>query len=225
MFVDKFIKKVINYILRYKLERYWRSINIDNFTTLAPFIYSNSFKKLLEKGLIKVGKGSYGDIRVSTFGNADEHLEIGNYCSIGGEVLFMLGGNHKYTYVSTYPFNVMSLGKVSEAYTNGPITLKDDVWIGQRATIMSGVTIGQGAIVAAGSVVSKDVPPYAIVGGVPAKVIKYRFSQDIIDKLLLIDYKNLDYETIKNNQKLLYTEVTKDNLDVILKLFSKNKQV
>lgn len=86
---------------------------------------------------------------------------------------------------------------------------------------MSGVTIGQGAIVAAGSVVSKDVPPYAIVGGVPAKVIKYRFSQDIIDKLLLIDYKNLDYETIKNNQKLLYTEVTKDNIDDILKLFAK----
>lgn len=77
--------------------------------------------------------------------------------------------------------------------------IKDDVWIGAQATIMSGVTIGQGAVIGAKALVTKDVPPYAIVGGVPAKVIKYRFEKEIIDELLKIDFSKLDYKVIKEH--------------------------
>lgn len=77
--------------------------------------------------------------------------------------------------------------------------IKDDVWIGAQATIMSGVTIGQGAVIGAKALVTKDVPPYAIVGGVPAKVIKYRFEKEIIDELLKIDFSKFDYKVIKEH--------------------------
>ena len=83
----------------------------------------------------------------------------------------------------------------------------NDVWIGYGAIIIAGVTIGDGAIVAAGAVVTKDVPPYSIVGGNPAKVIKYRFSSDIIDELMKFDYKSLTDEKIVNNIDALYKKI------------------
>lgn len=95
----------------------------------------------------------------------------------------------------------------SEEFSKGNIEADDDVWIGYGATIMSGVHIGQGAVVAAGAVVTKDVPPYAIVGGVPAKVIKYRFSEIMIEELLKIDFSKLTEEAIKSHIDELYTEL------------------
>lgn len=83
----------------------------------------------------------------------------------------------------------------------------DDVWIGSRATILSGVHIGQGAIVAAGSVVTRDVPPYAVVGGVPTRIIKYRFTEDIIKELLKIDYSKINASFVEIHTDLLYRKV------------------
>ena len=94
-----------------------------------------------------------------------------------------------------------------EGTSKGNITVDDDVWIGFRSTILSGVHIGQGAVIAAGSVVTKDVPPYAIVGGVPAKVIKYRFPSNIINELLKIDYKKMTEDMIKEHINELYNEL------------------
>ncbi|NLK24601.1 MAG: CatB-related O-acetyltransferase [Clostridiales bacterium] len=94
-----------------------------------------------------------------------------------------------------------------DAISKGDIIVRDDVWIGQRAIILSNVNIGQGAVIAAGSVVTKDVPPYAIVGGVPAKVIKYRFSPEMIKELLKIDYSKLTDEMIKEHINDFYTEL------------------
>ena len=91
--------------------------------------------------------------------------------------------------------------------SKGAIIVDDDVWIGYGATIMSGVHIGQGAVVAAGAVVTKDVPPYAIVGGVPAKVIKYRIEPEMIEELLKIDYGKLTKEDIAKHIDDLYTEL------------------
>ena len=87
------------------------------------------------------------------------------------------------------------------------------MWIGLNATIMSGVEIGQGAIVAAGAVVTRNVPPYAIVGGVPAKVIKYRFEQEIIDKLKRIDYSKINEEFVAEHLEMFYQSVDA-NIDI-----------
>ena len=123
--------------------------------------------------LIDVGKNTYGPINALMF-NRDSKLIIGNFCSIAPRVSFIVSADHYTNHISSFPFKVKVLGESYEGVSKGDIIVDDDVWIGYGATIMSGVHIGQGAVVAAGAVVTKDVPPYAIVGGVPAKVIKYR---------------------------------------------------
>ena len=107
-------------------------------------------------------------------------------------------------------YNAESLG------TKGSIIVKDDVWIGTNAIICSGVTIGQGAIIAAGAVVTKDVAPYAIVGGNPAKVIKYRFDEGIRNKLLEIDISRLFCEIKQSDLDMIYTDLTLENLNRLL---------
>lgn len=133
-----------------------------------------------------------------TFMNGDAYLEdveIGSYCSIGRD-LHTINGNHIMTNFSTYtfghynkkdPFMKYSFSDNIREKTSG-ITLKtyigNDVWIGSYVTILGGVQIGTGAVIGAGSVVTKDIPPYAIAVGNPAKVIRYRFNQEKINKLL-----------------------------------------
>ena len=119
--------------------------------------------------------------------------------------MFMLCAEHNVLNVSTYPYKAQSYGE-PEAISKGNIVVEDDVWIGARAIIMSGVKIGQGAVVAAGAVVSKDVPPYAIVGGVPAKIIKYRFDDNLRFLYKKIDYSKLDMEFIMTHINELYGE-------------------
>lgn len=94
-----------------------------------------------------------------------------------------------------------------DAISKGDIIVDDDVWIGYGAIILSGVHISQGAIIAAGAVVTKDVPPYAIVGGVPANILKYRFSKEIIQELLKIDYEHLNPQIILKNKKIVYQKI------------------
>lgn len=183
---------------------------------------ANKYNKLILKNLsnyknVIAGKHSYGIIDALFHSNTGEKLYIGNYCSIAPNVLFIVASDHNYNNLSTYPFKVMIAGEKAEALSKGDIIVKDDVWIGANSTILSGVTINQGAVVAAGSVVTKDVPPYAIVGGNPAKVIKYRFSETNIQKLLKIDYSKLSDVTILENLNTLYTEITEENIDTILK--------
>jgi acetyltransferase-like isoleucine patch superfamily enzyme len=160
-----------------------------------------------DQGRIKVGKFSYGPLEIMTWGAGNESLEIGNFVSIASGVKFILGGNHLFDTISTYPFKVKFLGEKAEARSKGKITVKDDVWIGTDAIILSGVTIGQGAVVAAGSVVVKDVPPYAIAGGNPAAVIKYRFSDDLISKVADFSIANIDFDFVRANKELLYAKV------------------
>lgn len=173
----------------------WRHLNRHNYTTYNE-IYGDMKK-------IHIGKCTYGDIYVST-PNPDYDLYIGNYCSIAGEVRFLLGADHPTNLISTYPFKSLLTKTGIDAHSKGDIKVGDDVWIGQGSIILSGVTIGQGAIIAAGAVVCSDIPPYAVVGGVPAKIIKYRFSQELIDELLEIDFGGLTQEQIENHMDDLY---------------------
>lgn len=154
---------------------------------------------------VSVGKCTYGCLNIVSFGD-DTKLSIGNYVSISEDVTFLLDVEHYTDKISTYPFKVKLLHNCTfEAFSKGDIVVEDDVWIGYGATIMSNVHIGQGAVVAAGAVVTKDVPPYAIVGGVPARVIRYRFETEIIDELLKVDYSKLDEIAIREHIDVLYT--------------------
>lgn len=156
---------------------------------------------------VSVGIYSYGELNVVSF-NCLSKLSIGNYVSIAQNVHFILDADHYMNHISTYPFLSKILYKgESESFGKGDIYVEDDVWIGFGSTIMSGVKIGQGAVIAAGSVVTKDVPSYSIVAGIPAKIIKYRFSNDIIEELKKLDYSKLTKDIISVHQKELYEEL------------------
>lgn len=167
----------------------------------------------LEK--INVGNYSYGSIDITDYSNSDTQLEIGHFCSIAPGVKFILGGDHITNNISTFPFKAKFGLESREAYSKGSIIIKDDVWIGVNSIILSGITIGQGAILAAGSVVTKDVPPYAIVGGNPARVIKYRFEQQVIDKLISIDYSKITQEDVISKVDFWYQNINNHNIDNI----------
>lgn len=181
-----------------KFRWYWKKTNKNNQTT-ANCIFPPE--------IVTVGNNTYGELNIVTFRSLTK-LFIGNFCSIGQKVYFILDAEHTLDNISTYPFKTALLNdKNEEAVSKGDIVVDDDVWIGFGSIIMSGVHIGQGAVIAAGSVVTKDVPPYAIVGGIPAKVIKYRFSSEMITNLLKVDYNKLTKEMIKKHINELYTDL------------------
>ncbi|MFN8573905.1 MAG: CatB-related O-acetyltransferase [Gemmatimonadaceae bacterium] len=133
-----------------------------------------------------------------------DRLVIGRYCSIAAEVRFIMnGGNHPTTWLTTYPFPIFGhgweAGMPSSWPNRGDTTVGHDVWIGYGATIMPGVHIGDGAIVATASVVTKDVPPYAIVGGNPATLLRYRFDEATIAQLLALQWWHWEPEVITRN--------------------------
>lgn len=133
--------------------------------------------------------------------NVDK-LIIGKYCSIGSGTVFIMAGNqgHRTEWISTFPFyfqaNIFKEAK-NPSQKSGDTHIGDDVWIGSEAMILPGITIGSGAIIAARSMVSKDVPAYAVVGGNPAKVIKYRFNVSEIEGLLKLKWWDWSEEKVK----------------------------
>ena len=161
---------------------------------------------------MKVGNYTYGHQNIKLifqkeFPNVS--VEIGNFCSIASNIKIYMGhGYHDSNNVSTYPFGYVEcqnfgLEKYTSGKTNGDIIIGNDVWIGDNVTIMSGVKIGDGSIIATNSHVVKNVEPYSIVGGNPSKLIKYRFSEDTIEKLLKIKWWNWSVEKIEKNKQLL----------------------
>ena len=109
---------------------------------------------------------------------------IGRYCSIGKNLQYIFT-HHDYSMISTHPL-------FTNVYSRGHITIGNDVWICMNVTLLDNITIGDGAVIAAGSIVTKDVPPYAIVGGNPAKIIKYRFAPELIARFLKTKWWNYD---------------------------------
>lgn len=193
-----FKKLSSKYRRRKKYEKEFRKTNPKSI--LIP-------KDRIPLSLIKCGKYSYGNPKIVKFNIENEKLEIGNYVSIADNVTFILSGNHYIDTFTTYPFKVNCFSEKVEAWGKGPIKVGDDVWIGYGATILSGVTIGQGAVIAAGSVVVKDVEPYSVVGGNPAKLLKYRYPKEIIEEMKKIDFSKIEPDDLKDIQDLIYKKL------------------
>ncbi len=154
------------------------------------------------------GRFSYGKPKLF-WDNDDADLIVGNFCSIAQGCCVFLGGNHRTDWVTTFPFGHVNKHKfnnfngLGHPATNGNVTIGHDVWIGGNVTIMSGVSIGSGAVIANNSHVVKDVDAYSISGGNPAKHIKFRFNEDQINALLLIEWWHWPEEKINKNLPLL----------------------
>lgn len=153
----------------------------------------------------KVYRSSVGDYSYIGNKTAVVYASIGKFCSIANECHIGMG-THTLRNVSTSPIFTEKNNGTGHTWTNvstkNPfkhVEIGNDVWIGFRAVILGGVKIGDGAVVGAGAVVTKDVPPYAIVGGVPAKIIKYRFCEKEIKKLLELSWWNLPENILRNN--------------------------
>ena len=138
---------------------------------------------------VEMGYGTYGQPDVRTYGCVGSKVVIGKYCSIADDVTILIGGEHVISRVSTYPFDVL-IDKIKPCLADGKsdVVIGNDVWIGTKGLILSGVTVGDGAVVGAGSVVTKDVEPYAVVAGNPARLIRYRFDAETRKKLLELQW-------------------------------------
>ena len=185
-----------------------------------PLFYIINFvRRNLEPAIdsrIIIGKHTYGiSSRNVLLFKKDDTVKIGKFCSFAYGVVLVASGEHNYSAISNYPFYSKLLGKGDEkdTFCKGPIVIGNDVWVGANATILSGVTIGDGAVVAAGSIVVKDVPPYSIVAGVPAKVIKYRFSQEVINSLLKIKWWDMKEEFLIANINDFYEKNIEDFIE------------
>lgn len=172
---------------------------------------------------VSFGPYSYsGQITVVNFGEPYT-FSIGKFCSIGDHLQLYLGGNHRIDWISTFPFMSFNawfpeaIDIPGHPVAKGNIVIGNDVWIGADVTIMSGVTIGDGAVVGAQAVVAKSVPPYGVVVGNPARLVRYRFDNDTIEKLLQLHWWDWPIERIKQNIHFLCSS----SLDIF---FVQNKE-
>ena len=195
------LRLVHRFLTQRAFRRQWRRRNQHNETKMGD--------RLFPIDVVTVGKGTYGTLNVqSLYVTEKERLVIGNYVSIAPDVTFFLGVNHQMQTVTTYPFYSKWIGRSPiDAVSKGPIVVEDEVWIGTGAMIFSGVTIAKGAIVGAGAVVTRDVPPYAIVAGNPGRVTRFRFSEDVVEILKPIFMANLPEEWIRANMDTIYTKI------------------
>jgi lipopolysaccharide transport system ATP-binding protein len=196
--------------------------------------YSNYFlkdnlKNEISQNLAVIGKWSYGNPKIYRW-NWKNKIYIGNFCSLGPEIKIIIGGNHRTDWVSTsqlpadtfnFEDTFLNAQKIKNYnYSKGDLHIENDVWIGGFSIIFSGVRLGNGCVVAAGSVVTKDVEPYTIVGGNPAKLIKKRFTSKQINFLNSSKWWDLDDKKIDLLSKYLLAE----KVDLFIKKFKDFKK-
>lgn len=164
----------------------------------------NKRPKPLPEG-VTVGRHTYG-LRYDNFHGMSFRCDvrIGSFCSVAEEVLFMQMADHDLGPVASFPIGRRLFdSKKSNVTSKGPIVVGNDVWIGRRAMILSGVTVGDGAIIGASAVVAKDVPPFAVVVGNPGRVVKFRFSPEDIELLLKLAWWDWPDSKLHAHKELL----------------------
>jgi virginiamycin A acetyltransferase len=172
--------------------------------------------------LWRADRGTYFDRHVNIISWSDDfYIRLGKYNSVGRECNFFLHANHRPDWITTtsqlfgpvtHEIAKMHM-EIGHPTCKGDIVIENDVWIGAKSSIMSGVKIGNGAVIGACSVVTKNVPPYAIVAGNPATIIKYRFTEEKIDKLLSICWWDWDEQKIKDNAMLMWSDKINEFID------------
>lgn len=177
--------------------------------TLPPAVRLDTRKDLRD---FAIGRFSWGHLTVSNRAPGAQ-LRIGQFCSLAYGCHILLGGEHRADFVSTYrfpsysPFREAFIAPESDtSTTKGDVTIGNDVWVGHQSVIMSGVELGDGVVVGAGSVVRRSAPPYAIVAGNPARVLGYRFPKDQIDALLRIRWWDWPVDRITTALPLLMSD-------------------
>jgi virginiamycin A acetyltransferase len=202
--IKQFLKKII-LILYWKWRNYKDKLEITNYKLSRKTLLGKRTKirNRTEIGNISLGDYSY----ISGPGSYIEEAIIGKYCSIARQVVIGVSG-HNYNWLTTSPIITSKAygfidNDIKVPQKEKPV-IGNDVWVGMNVIIMRGVTIGDGAVIAAGSVVTTDIAPYSIAGGIPAKHIRYRFSKEIIESLLMIEWWNWPEEKIRQNAHLFY---------------------
>ncbi len=175
---------------------------------------------------VSFGRFTYGYQRV-TVKQWDEGaaLRVGSFCSIAENVTIFLGGNHRVDWMTTYPFGHIFVdelggaGLVGHPATKGDVEIGSDVWIGHGATIMSGIKVGHGAVIAVNATVVKDVAPYEIVGGNPAGHLKFRFDEELRALLLALSWWELPVEDVRRLAWSLSSAPTPELLRDLIRRF------
>lgn len=218
--VRKFIRKIL-YILIPEFKP------MENGEINLNYIINSNRNTTIAKNVVLIGPYHLTDVEVGayTYININSSInlaKIGKFCSIGPN--FLCGyGKHPINGVSTSPMfystsnsNGLTLTSFDKFIEREKIIIGNDVWIGMNVTVLDGVIIGNGAVIAAGAVVTKNVPDYAIYGGVPAKLIKYRFEKDQIDELKRIKWWDFEVEQLKD------VEINFFNIDTFIKKYKNN---
>lgn len=189
-------------------QKEWRRLNPHNSTTARCKFDVNK---------VEIGDATYGPLNIHCWDNPEEHIKIGNYCSIAEDVHFLLGGIHPVNKITTYPYRggVLKMTNTDCTLSKGAIIIEDDVWLCYGATVLSGVKIGKGSIIGAKSIVTKNIPPYSIV--INGEVRRKRFSESVINKLLEVDLAQVkELKDMQKASRILETDITDDNIDYVL---------